>query len=165
MGAIEKLTSILPGISEPKTHLSFKSRLKWTGIILLLFLILGQISLYGISPVSKERFQFFELVLGSSIGSLMTLGIGPIVTASIILQLLVGSKIIPWDLKTEEGKRKFQGTQKLAVIFFCVFEAYAYVSFGAISPVSPDPGMFALLIAQLAFGGFLVLLMDEVITK
>ncbi|MBI4174313.1 MAG: hypothetical protein HY517_01600, partial [Candidatus Aenigmarchaeota archaeon] len=87
------------------------------------------------------------------------------VTASIILQLLVGSKIIPWDLKTEEGKRKFQGTQKLAVIFFCVFEGYAYVAFGAISPVSPDPGVFSLLIAQLAFGGFLVLLMDEVITK
>ncbi len=165
MGAIEKLTSMLPGISEPKTHLSFKSRLKWTGIILLLFLVLGQISLYGVSPVSKERFQFFELILGSSIGSLMTLGIGPIVTASIILQLLVGSKIIPWDLKTEEGKRKFQGTQKLAVIFFCVFEGYAYVAFGAISPVSPDPGVFGLLIAQLAFGGFLVLLMDEVITK
>ncbi|KHO48322.1 MAG: preprotein translocase subunit SecY [archaeon GW2011_AR5] len=165
MGVLDKITGILPGISEPKTHLSFKSRLKWTGIILLLFLILGQISLYGISPVSKERFQFFELVLGSSIGSLMTLGIGPIVTASIILQLLVGSKILPWDLKTPEGKRKFQGMQKLAVIFFCIFEAYAYVSFGAISPSSNDSGLFIFLIAQLAFGGFLVLLMDEVISK
>ena len=92
MGVLDKITGILPGISEPKTHLSFKSRLKWTGIILLLFLVLGQISLYGIDPVSKERFQFYELILGSSIGSLMTLGIGPIVTASIILQLLVGSK-------------------------------------------------------------------------
>ncbi len=165
MGALDKIISILPGISEPKTHLSFKTRLKWTGLILLIFLVLSQISLFGISPVSRERFQFFELILGSSIGSLMTLGIGPIVTASIILQLLVGSKIIPWDLKTPEGKKKFQGTQKLTVIFFCVFEAYAYVSFGAILPVSNDPGMFTLLIAQLAFGGFLVLLMDEVISK
>src|SRR3989338_7961601 len=165
MGVLDKITGILPGISEPKTHLSFKSRLKWTGIILLLFLVLSQITLYGISPVSRERFLFFELILGSSIGSLLTLGIGPIVTASIILQLLVGSKIIPWDLKTPEGKAKFQSTQKLTVIFFSIFESYAYVAFGAISPVSPDPGMFALLIAQLAFGGFLVLLMDEVITK
>src|SRR3989338_8349299 len=165
MGVLDKVTSILPGISEPKTHLSFKSRLKWTGIVLFLFLILSQISLFGISPVSKERFQFFELILGSSIGSLMPLGIGPIVTASIILQLLVGSKIIPWDLKTQEGKRKCQGTQKLTVIFFCIFEAYAYGSFGAILPASNEPGLFAFLIAQLAFGGFLVLLMDEVITK
>ncbi len=165
MSILDAIASKLPGIAEPKTHLSFRTRLKWTGIILLLFLVLSQIVLYGISPVSKERFQFFELILGSSIGSLLTLGIGPIVTASIILQLLVGSKIIPWDLKTQEGKKKFQGTQKLAVIFFCIFEAYAYVSFGAISPSSPDFGLFIFLIAQLAFGGFLVLLMDEVTSK
>ena len=165
MGLLDSITSRLPGIAEPTTHLSFKTRLKWTGIVLLLFLILSQIVLYGVSPVSKERFQFFELILGSSIGSLLTLGIGPIVTASIILQLLVGSKILPWDLKTTEGKKKFQGVQKLAVIFFCFFEAYAYVSFGAITPASADFGVFVFLVLQLAFGGFLVLLMDEVISK
>lgn len=165
MDFIEAITSKLPGVAEPVGHLSFRARLKWTGIVLLLFLILSQITLYGISPVSKERFQFFELILGSSIGSLLTLGIGPIVTASIILQLLVGSKIIPWDLKTQEGKKKFQGTQKLAVVFFSIFEAYAYVSFGAITPVSPDFGIFAFLVAQIAFGGILVMFMDEVTSK
>src|SRR3989338_5377019 len=132
MGILEAITTRLPGVAEPTTHLSFKSRLKWTGIVLLLFLVLSQITLFGISPVTKERFQFFELILGSSIGSLLTLGIGPIVTASIILQLLVGSKILPWDLKTPEGKAKFQSTQKLTVIFFSIFESYAYVAFGAI---------------------------------
>ncbi|HLC67842.1 MAG TPA: preprotein translocase subunit SecY [archaeon] len=165
MGMIEAITQRLPSIAEPKTHLSFKQRLKWTGIVLFLFMILSQIVLYGVAPVTKERFQFFELVLGSSMGSLLTLGIGPIVTASIILQLLVGSKIIPWDIRSEAGKKKFQGVQKLAVIFFCVFEAFAYVNFGAIQPSSPDPTLFALLIIQIAFGGFLVLLMDEVISK
>ncbi|MBI4170909.1 MAG: preprotein translocase subunit SecY [Candidatus Aenigmarchaeota archaeon] len=165
MSVLDSITSKLPGIQEAKGHLSFKSRLKWTGAILLLFLVLGQISLYGISPVSQQRFQFFDIILGSSIGSLMTLGIGPIVTASIILQLLVGSKIIPWNLREPEGRKKFQGTQKLMVIFFTVFEAIAYVSFGAITPVSPDAGLYWLLIGQLAFGGFLVLLMDEVVTK
>jgi len=165
MSFLDKLVSRLPGISEPKTHLSFKQRLKWTGLILILFLILGQITLYGVGPIAKERFQFFELILGSSMGSLMTLGIGPIVTASIILQLLVGSKIIPWDLRSPEGRKRFQGVQKLMVVFFCVFEAYAYVSFGAVSPASADAGLFIALVAQLAFGGFLVLFMDEVVSK
>ncbi len=165
MSALDSIISKFPGVQEPKGHLSFRNRLKWTGIILLLFLVLGQISLYGISPVSQQRFQFFDIILGSSIGSLMTLGIGPIVTASIILQLLVGSKIIPWNLREPEGKKKFQGTQKMLVIFFTVFEAIAYVSFGAISPAIPDPALYWLLIAQLAFGGFLVLLMDEVVSK
>ncbi len=157
------IASRLPGIEEPKTHLSFKSRLKWTGLILVLFIVLSHITLVGVAPEERQRFQFFELILGSSIGTLMTLGIGPIVTASIILQLLVGSKIIPWNLQDPDGKRKFQSAQKLLVIFFCVFEAFAYVSFGAIRPASVD--MMPLLIAQIAFGGYLVLLMDEVISK
>lgn len=165
MSFYDTLISKLPGIAEPKTHLNFKSRLKWTAIILLLFLILGQISLYGVAPTALEKFAVFEMILGSKMGTLMTLGIGPIVTASIILQLLVGSKLIPFDLKTEKGRAKFQGTQKLMVILFCIFEAYAYVAFGAVAPVSADPMMAFLLIGQIAFGGFLVLLMDEVVSK
>lgn len=165
MSLIDKIAAKFPSVAEPKTHLSFKSRLKWTGIILLIFLILGQIILFGVSTTTRQQFQFFELILGSSIGSLLTLGIGPIVTASIILQLLVGSGVIPWNLKTPEGKKKFQNTQKLAVIFFAVFEAYAYVAFGAIQPVNRELWMILILIFQLAFGGVLVLLMDEVVSK
>ena len=163
MPLYDSIISRLPGVADPKTHLNFRSRLKWTGIILLLFLVLGQITLFGITPTAKERFQFLELIFGASFGTLLTLGIGPIVTSSIILQLLVGSKIIPWNLKTTEGKKMFQGTQKLLTIFFCIFEAYAYVAFGAIQAAGPET--MSLVIVQLAFGGFLVLLMDEVISK
>jgi len=165
MSFLDDITSRLPAVQEPKTHLSFKTRVKWTVIILLIFLLMGQITLYGVEPTEVQRLQFFELILGASIGTLMTLGIGPIVTASIILQLLVGAKIIPWDLKTTEGKKKFQGTQKLLAIFFCFFEAYAYVAFGAIRPANAELGTFSLLVLQLAFGAILVLFMDEVVSK
>ncbi len=165
MALLDAVISKFPGIEEPKTHLNFKSRLMWTGIILLLFLILGQITIYGVSEVTKERFQFLEIVLGASFGTLMTLGIGPIVTASIILQLLVGSQIINWDLKTTEGKKKFQGTQKLLTVFFAFFEAFAYVKFGAVQAADPSLGTFIIVVLQLAFGGLLVLLMDEVVSK
>lgn len=162
---LEGIIKRLPGIQSPKSYLSFKSRLKWTAIILLLFLFLSQISIYGIAPLALERFQFYEIVLGSRIGTLMTLGIGPIVTASIILQLLVGSKIIGWDLKTQEGRAKFQGTQKLLTILFCFIEAFAFVAFGAIQPVEKTPFIMSIMILQLAFGGILVLFMDEVVSK
>lgn len=159
------LLSYLPQVEDPKTRLTFKMRLKWTGVVLLLFLVLGQITVYGASEKAYEQFAFFELILGSSLGSIITLGIGPIVTASIILQLLVGSKIINWDLRTKEGKARFQGTQKLMAIFFAIFEAFAYVSFGAIQPVSNDPFIFGFLIAQLTLGGIIIMLMDEVVSK
>ncbi|MBI4162748.1 MAG: preprotein translocase subunit SecY [Candidatus Aenigmarchaeota archaeon] len=163
MSILDTIGSKFPGVEGPKGHLSFKARLKWTGLILLIFLLLGQITVFGISQVSLQQFQFLEIVLGSSIGSLMTLGIGPIVTASIILQLLVGSKLLPWDIRSEEGKRKFQSMQKLLTIFFCFFESFAYVAFGAIRP--SDPSFMSFIIVQLTIGGILVLFMDEVISK
>ncbi|MFH0832661.1 MAG: preprotein translocase subunit SecY [Candidatus Aenigmatarchaeota archaeon] len=162
---LDQIISRLPGVEEPKSHLSFKSRLKWTAVILLLFFVMGQITIYGVAAVSKERFQFYEMILGSSMGTIITLGIGPIVSASIILQLLVGSKIIPWDLKTKEGRKRFQGSQKLLAIFFCIFEAFAFVSFGAVQPTIPSVSSVLLLVAQLAIGSFLLLLMDEVVSK
>src|SRR3989338_5195160 len=143
----------LPGVSSPIKKLSFSDKLKWTGLILFIYLLMTQVVVFGVDRANVPRLAFLEIVLGSSFGSLVTLGIGPIVTASIILQLLVGSKIIPWDLKTEAGKQRFHGVQKLLVIFFCLFEAYIFVSFGAIPSA---PGMQGLVIAQLALGGVLV---------
>lgn len=159
-GLLDAITKRLPGISEAKTHLSFKKRIMWTGIILLIFLVLSQITVYGVEARAYERFALLELVLGARLGSLLTLGIGPIVTASIILQLLVGSKVLGWDMKSKQGKARFMGTQKLLTILFSVFEAWAYVNYGVLSPVDHSAGMIALLVGQLAFGGFLVLLMD-----
>ncbi|MEM7817582.1 MAG: preprotein translocase subunit SecY, partial [Candidatus Aenigmatarchaeota archaeon] len=162
---IDRIVQRLPAIAEPKVHLSFKQRLMWTGAILLLFLVLGQITVYGVTAAEIERFTFLEMVLGSRLGTLMTLGIGPIVTASIILQLLVGSGIIPWDMKTKQGRARFMGVQKLLTIFFALFEAWAYINFGVVAPADRSLGMIALLVGQLAAGGIIVLLMDEVVSK
>jgi len=157
------LVNYLPGVRKPTKRLTFKDRLKWTGLILLMFLVLGQIKLFGVKEEALARFGFLEQIMASTMGSLITLGIGPIVTASIILQLLVGSGILAWNLQSDEGRAKFQGTQKLLTILFCIFEAYAYVAFGAIPATSA--GLVPLLIVQIAFGGFLILLMDEVVSK
>jgi preprotein translocase subunit SecY len=152
----------LPGVTEPIKKQTFNQRLKWTGIILLIYFLMTQITIYGISRTSYEYFKYLEILLGSTFGSLMTLGIGPIVTASIILQLLVGSKIIPWDLTEQKGRMLFQGTQKLLAIILCLVEAYIYVAFGAIAA---QPGMMPIVVLQLALGGWLVLFMDEVVSK
>lgn len=164
--AVEAYMSLLkrlPGITDPIRRLTFKEKLKWTGLILLIYFMLAQIQIFGIPPDFESQFKAFEILLGSSFGSLMTLGIGPIVTASIILQLLVGSKLIPWDLTTENGKVLFQGTQKLLGILFSFMEAGAFVLLGAV-PAS-SPGLVWIVILQLAAGGILVIFMDELIQK
>ncbi|RLJ02640.1 MAG: preprotein translocase subunit SecY [Candidatus Aenigmatarchaeota archaeon] len=159
MGLLNKL----PGISNPKTRLNFKDRLKWTGISLLLFFLMGQIVVYGTTGEGYERFRQISILMGSEFGTLGTLGIGPIVTASILLQVLVGSKIINWDLNTREGRAKFQGTQKLLAILFCFLEGFAYVLFGAV-PAS-NLSLVPIVGLQIALGGLIILFLDEVIMK
>ena len=158
------LMKFIPGVQKPERRLNFKQKLKWTGLILLLFFIMGQVMLWGVDLDAVQHFLFLETVMGSTMGSLVTLGIGPIVTASIILQLLTGSGILNWDMSTHEGKMRFMGTQKMLALFFCFFEAIAFVVFGAI-PAAGGPFIMLVLILQLAAGGIMIMLMDEVVSK
>ena len=101
--------------------------------------------------------------MAGNFGSIITLGIGPIVSASIILQLLVGGKIINLDLSKPEDKAFFQGTQKLLAIIFTLFEGSVLVLTGAL-PAS-TPGFQWLLILQITIGGILIIFLDEVVSK
>ncbi|MEM5826275.1 MAG: preprotein translocase subunit SecY [Candidatus Aenigmatarchaeota archaeon] len=165
MSLLDNIARFLPSVETPKHFVSFKRRMLWTGIILFLFLLMGYISLYGISERTYERFTFLEMILGSSMGSIISLGIGPIVTASIILQLLVGAKLLPLDLTKKEDRERFQSLQKILTIVFCFLEGSAYVIFGVIQPTQPTLENILLVTLQLAFGGFIILLMDEVVSK
>lgn len=153
----------LPEVTSPiEKKLGFNVKLKWTLIILLGFFILANIPLYGLAKNSLDRFQYLAVILGTDFGSIISLGIGPIVMASIILQLLVGSKILNIDTKSEEGKRYFQGLNKLMVYFFIIFEACVYVFMQGLQAV---PGYTFIVVFQLALGGLAIVFMDEIMNK
>jgi preprotein translocase subunit SecY len=155
----------LPEVETPKRRLYLKSKLLWTGVVLILYFLLSMIPLYGLSPEYKARFEMLAVLLAAQFGSLITLGIGPIVTGSIVLQLLVGAEILKIDLKTPEGRNAYQGLQKAFTIFFIVFENAMYVLSGALPPSTPTGLNVVLLIVQLIAGGFLLMLLDEVVSK
>lgn len=161
----------LPEITKPTDRLTFKAKLIWTLIILVTFFLLQLIPLYGLGQNALQTFELLSLILGAEFGSLISLGIGPIVTASIVLQLLNGSGIVKFDLQSLEGKKRFQGTQKLLSLFFILFEGSIYVFFGGLAPAANLAGtslffvMEVVLTAQLFVGGILIMLMDEVCSK
>ncbi len=164
MSIIRSILTNLPEVRAPKQKkLSFKEKLKWTLIILLLFYVLSVIPLVGLGENQLQRFEILSVILGAKFGSIISLGIGPIVTASIVLQLLNGSGIMKFDLTSSDGKKLFQGVQKAGSIFFIVFEAMIYVLTGGLAP---SPGVSPLLlIFQLFLGGILIMFMDEVVSK
>ena len=154
----------LPEIAAPtEKRLPFKQKLKWTVIILFLFYFLGLIPLFGLGKNALEQFEFLSIILGAEFGSLISLGIGPIVTASILLQLMNGSGILKFDLTTPDGKRLFQGIQKALALAFVVFEAFIYVFTGGFAPAAGYSPL--LIVFQLILGGIMILLMDEVVSK
>ena len=163
MANLKNIFSFIPEVRKPdEKKLSFNVKLKWTLIILGAFFILANIPLYGLSENALQQFEYLAIILGTDFGSIISLGIGPIVMASIILQLLSGSGILNIDTTTAEGKKFFQGLQRILVFFFIVFEALVYV---LMQGLQAAPGFAPLLIFQLILGGLAIFYMDDVTTK
>lgn len=171
MGVLDNLINKLPEIKGPdEKHVAFNIKLKWTLIILFAFYILSIVPLYGLGQNALSQFESLSILLGASFGSILSLGIGPIVTASIVLQLLAGSEILKFDTTTKEGRKRFQGVQKIGSLFFIIFEAVIYVILGGLAPAQnlPQSTFFILeivLVIQLFIGGLIVMFMDEVLNK
>ncbi len=171
MSPLNSILSFIPEVKKPISRLSFSEKLKWTILTLIAFFILGVIPLYGLGTNALSQFEQLSVILGASFGSILSLGIGPIVTASIVLQLLVGSGILKLDTTSPQGRAFFQNLQKALTLFFIIFEASVYVFLGGLSPAAELRGtnsyftLQLLLILQLVIGGLLVVFMDEIISK
>jgi len=115
---------------------------------------------------AQNFFGQLRFVLASHSGSLMELGIGPIVTAGIIMQLLVGSKIVGLDLSESKDRALFTGIQKFLAVVMGLFEGSMLVLAGtygrSVTLLSPA-GLFILL--QLTLGAIVVIYLDEVVSK
>ncbi len=174
---------LLPEVSPPARPPPLNERLMWTGIALCLFFIMYHVVAVGVKP-SASNSDFLQVVTASKIGSLITVGIGPIVLASIFLQLFAGAKIINVDMSDPDQKKTFQGAQKILAILLCIFEAAVFVIFAKMTlvPVFPmlgegvvvgadgaqilnAPYTAALVIIQIALGSLVLLYLDEVVSK
>lgn len=102
----------------------------------------------------------------SNRGTLMELGISPIVTSGLVMQLLAGSKIIDVDQSVREDRALFQGAQKLFGIVITIGEAVAYVLSGMYGDVQDiGAGNAILIILQLFMAGIVVIILDELLQK
>ncbi|MDN5358408.1 MAG: preprotein translocase subunit SecY [Candidatus Diapherotrites archaeon] len=158
---IERIYSLFPEVAPPKTPLTLRQKLMWTGVALVIFFIMGYIRPWGLSSAANEQLSFFSLVLASQLGSIISAGIGPIVLASIILQLFVGSGIIQLDLSNPDDRAYFTGLQKLLAVVLAFFEAYVYSR----SYLVAVPGFEWLVILQVALGSIALMYLDELVMK
>ena len=181
---LKPITDRLPAVSRPDGHVAFGTKMFWVILILGLYFVMTNIYIYGLDRTQTiDFFSSLRAILAGSQGSLMHLGIGPIVTGSIIMQLFAGAKIINLNLKKDEDKAVYQGTQKFVVIIMIFVESVPQVLgfltpsptlVTSLNPYAFDAGLFrvdgrgwanVLIIVQLFAGSYLVFLMDEVVSK
>ncbi len=169
---LNSLLAKLPSVARPDRRLGFREKLKWTGITLIVFYILAQVNLFGLDlSRTGNIFGEMQVVLASHFGTLLTLGIGPIVMASIIIQLLSGAGVLKYDMKTPEGKAQYMGSQKILAVLFTLFEGGILVMAGQLAPDSALVSAFGLgtvytiLLLQILIGGIIILYLDEIVSK
>jgi len=179
---LKPITDRLPAVTKPEGHVHFRTKMLWVVVILVFYFVMTNIFLYGLDSSSTiDLFAQYRAILAGAQGSLMHLGIGPIVTASIIMQLFVGAKIIKLDLTDREDKAVYQSSQKFLVIVMILVEAVPQV-FGYLVPADTFIGGLSgtfgesgllngeniariIIILQLCVGSYLVFLLDEVVSK
>lgn len=157
----------MPEIKNPQREVSFKEKFIWTAVVLIIYLIMSNIPLYGIQiEESTDYFYWLRVILASQRGTLTELGIGPIVTSGLIMQLLLGSRIIKVDMADPYDRALFSGSQKVLAVFLTIFNIIAYLfggAFGNLSDIGIQGGFF--IFFQLMFSGVVILLLDELLQK
>jgi preprotein translocase SecY subunit len=128
---------------------------------------MGQIPLYGVTDDPRFDFlAFARVIFAAQQGTLMELGIGPIVTAGLLMQLLKGSDLIRLDFKNPDDRSLFTSATKIVTIIVIVAEGGLY-GFSVYGPLTADeaPAAIYVVIAQLIGASVIVMLMDEMIQK
>ncbi|CAO2605833.1 Protein transport protein Sec61 subunit alpha-like 2 [Lemmus lemmus] len=163
---IKPFCVILPEIQKPERKIQFKEKVLWTAITLFIFLVCCQIPLFGImSSDSADPFYWMRVILASNRGTLMELGISPIVTSGLIMQLLAGAKIIEVG-DTPKDRALFNGAQKLFGMIITIGQSIVYVMTGMYGdPSEMGAGICLLITIQLFVAGLIVLLLDELLQK
>ncbi|MBS7612051.1 preprotein translocase subunit SecY [Candidatus Bathyarchaeota archaeon] len=151
-------------VKKPEKKVSFISKLLWTFFALLIYYVMSETPIYGISyrglydPLIAAR-----VIFASTHGTLMELGIGPIVTGGLILQLLVGSGIVECDLSNPEDRALYTTANRFMSILMTIFQAIVYILGGVYGMLSIEASI--LVFIQLLAAGVIVILLDEMVQK
>ncbi|KAJ1546630.1 translocon subunit [Saccharomyces cerevisiae] len=159
--------SFLPEVIAPERKVPYNQKLIWTGVSLLIFLILGQIPLYGIvSSETSDPLYWLRAMLASNRGTLLELGVSPIITSSMIFQFLQGTQLLQIRPESKQDRELFQIAQKVCAIILILGQALVVVMTGNYGAPS-DLGLpiCLLLIFQLMFASLIVMLLDELLSK
>src|SRR5919106_1721467 len=162
---VKKISAYIPQVEKPKKKITLTEKFVWCGIALFAYLIMGQIPLYGVTDDPKFDFlAFARVIFAAQQGTLMELGIGPIVTAGLLMQLLKGSNLINLNFKNPDDRSLFTSATKIVTIVVIVIEGTLYGA-SVYGPLVASPSIIPIVVGQLIGASIIVMFLDELIQK
>lgn len=174
---LQNVVRLIPTVRKPVNHVSFKQKILWTVTMLMLYFIMTNVDIFGVvtnPEAGGDAFGRFRGILAGQQGSIFQLGIMPIVTASIVLQVISGTGMLPLDLNDPKDQSFYQGLRRLLIVVMVLVNAFPIVFARNFLPASEVvmeslgvgvTGVQIIIFLQVAFGGLLIYYMDEVVSK
>ncbi|KYH40469.1 MAG: preprotein translocase subunit SecY [Candidatus Bathyarchaeota archaeon B26-2] len=160
----EPISRFIPEVRSPERRVRFTEKILWTAVALILYLVMAEVPLYGVGlGRGQDSLLYYRVIFASNKGSLMELGIGPIVTAGLILQLLAGSGFIQCDFSDPEDRSLFTAASKVLSIVMTGVQASAYLISGLMGNLNPSQSI--VIFVELLIAGLILMLLDEMLQK
>lgn len=159
--------SIIPEVKSPLKQLPINDKLFWTIIAILVYSVASQIPLFGmINNQNKDPLEWLRIMMASNRGTLMDIGIGPVITSSMIMNFLTTAGLVVVDFSVLEDKILFDCLGKLIASLITVIQAIVQIQTGFYGPEDNIPLAFKIIIfIQLFFSGQIIILLDEMLQK
>ncbi|KAI8973259.1 SecY subunit of pre protein translocase [Mycotypha africana] len=164
---LKPFMGLLPEIESPIGKIPLNERLLYTAVALIGYLVMAQLPLWGvISKESSDPLYYFRVVLGAHRGTLMELGVLPILTSGMVMQLTAAARVIHVDYSLKEERALFCGAQKLIAVLIAIGQAALLVFTGFYGdPTELGPLRCGALVLQIVFASTITLLSDELLQK
>ena len=164
---IRKLIPVIPEVEKPSTSIPFREKALWTICALLIYMVCSNLPLYGVQRArTSDPFYWMRVILASNRGTLMELGVSPLVTTGMVMQLLAAAKMIDVNLDIREDRVLFMAAQKVVGLLVTFAMAVAYVMSGTYGDLSAiGMGNAILIVAQLCTAGWVLLMLDELLQR
>jgi len=160
------LEPLLPGVEAPVKSPKAREKIGYVLGVLIFYLVASKTPLYGIrASGTADPLSFYRVMLASNRGTLMELGISPIVTSSMIVQACVGANLISFDRNNKEDARMYEVMEKLSGIVMILGQSIFYTVFSGVYGNIYDLGLgnAGLIVVQLCVSALFVLLLDDLL--
>lgn len=118
---IKPILNLVPDIQRANRIVPLKDKIIWTSLTLILFLVCSQTPLFGIQKLfGEDPVYWSRVIMASNRGTLMELGIGPIISAGMVVQVMTASQIIRLNPNSKDDRELNSQLQKLVAIIIAM---------------------------------------------